>query len=234
MKRQTLAVIPARGGSKGIPGKNIKPLAGKPLLHYSIDVARAFLADEDICVSTDAEEIVRCAGACGLDVPFMRPADLATDEASTYDVLLHTLKAYEAMGIEYEDLLLLQPTSPLRSVSDVSRAMALFHTAGVEMVVSVMESSANPYYTLFEEDNMGFLRQSKEANFTRRQDCPPVYQYNGAIYLLKVDALKRRPLNQFEKVVKFVMEPERSVDLDSPLDWEFAEFLLDRTSRPSK
>ena len=123
---KTLVIIPARGGSKGIPHKNIRPLGGKPLICRAIDHARSVAADADICVSTDDPEIIRTVEDYGLHVPFVRPACLATDSCGTYEVLLHALDHYEQQGIHYDAIVLLQPTSPFRRPEDIKGAMALF------------------------------------------------------------------------------------------------------------
>jgi N-acylneuraminate cytidylyltransferase len=224
---KTLFVITARGGSKGIPGKNIKPLGGKPLLHYSIEQARAWAADDDICLSTDDVQIAECAMQAGLNVPFTRPAALSTDTAGSYEVLLHALSHYEQTGRNYDALVLLQPTSPFRTARQIGEALQLF-TTEIDMVVSVTNSKANPYYNLFEEDANGFLHRSKPGNYVRRQDAPPVYEYNGAIYVINTASLKDRSIAAFERVRKYEMDAVSSLDLDTPLDWQFAEFLLDR------
>jgi len=225
-ERKLLVVIPARGGSKGIPGKNIKPLAGRPLLAYAIDCARAVTSDADICISTDDPAIRATAEAEGLAVPFLRPDALAADTSGTYEVLLHALDHYAARGNAYDDLLLLQPTSPLRQPAQVAEAVKTYWEQLPEMLVSVRESAANPYYNLFEETTGGYLQKSKESNFVRRQDCPPVYEYNGAIYVISVAALRKQPLHQLKKVVKYVMDDRSSVDLDTPDDWAYVEFLI--------
>lgn len=220
----TLFLIPARGGSKGIPGKNIKPLCGKPLICYSIDCARgAGAADEDICVSTDAQSIRKVAEDYGLNVPFLRPDYLATDGAGTYEVILHALDWYAARGKNYDRVVLLQPTSPLRTADDVIGAMKLY-TRDLDMVVSVTEARTNPYYNAFEADADGFLHISKgDGHFTRRQDAPKVYEYNGAVYVINVESLRRGPLGSFRRRIPYPMPPERSIDLDTPLDWQLAE-----------
>ncbi|MFT5999872.1 MAG: CMP-N,N'-diacetyllegionaminic acid synthase [Neolewinella sp.] len=225
-KRKLLVVIPARGGSKGVPGKNIKPLGGRPLLAYSIDCARAVAAAADICVSTDDPEIQAAAESEGVTVPFLRPARLATDLSGTYEVLLHAIDFYAAAGRDYDDLLLLQPTSPFRKPSHVLGALKSYYEQLPEMLVSVKESSANPYYTLFEEATSGYLYKSKDRGFIRRQDCPPVYEYNGAIYIVNIAALRERPMHQLEKIVKYVMDERSSFDLDTPEDWMYLEYLL--------
>ena len=224
---KTLFLIMARGGSKGIPGKNIKSLAGKPLLYYAIDTARQFVPDTQICLSTDDLEIKSKAEKHGLSVPFIRPPELATDEADSYDVELHALDFYHNQGIEFETLVVLQPTSPFRTIQQVKQALDLY-SPECDMVVSVKESTSNPYYNLCEEDSNGFLQKSKPGNYIRRQDCPPVYEYNGAIYVVNIESLKQMPEDKFQKVKKIVMDDFTSVDLDNPIDWEWAEFLINK------
>ena len=220
-----LVVIPARGGSKGIPHKNIKPLNGKPLIHYTIDVARQIVADKDICVSTDDAEIIQCVEEYGLKVPFVRPAELATDTAGTYEVLLHALNFYEEQGKSYDVVLLLQNTSPFRTANQVKDALQLYRS-DIDMVVSVKECSANPYYCVFEENVDGFLHICKgNGNITRRQDAPKVYEYNGAVYVINPLSLKTWPLNKFTRRVKYVMDEASSLDLDTMTDWKLAELM---------
>lgn len=221
-----LTVIPARGGSKGIPHKNIKPLNGKPLIYYTIDNARAIFPDEDICVSTDDTDIIKCVEDYGLKVPFVRPAELATDTAGTYEVLLHALDFYEKQGRHYDAVLLLQNTSPFRNANHVKEAIELFHT-GIDMVVSVNETRTNPYYNCYEEDDKGFLKRTIDnVHLTRRQDAPKTYEYNGAIYIMDVSQLRKMSFSEFQNRVKYVMDELHSVDLDNMLDWKFAEFII--------
>ncbi len=223
---KSLVIIPARGGSKGIPHKNIKPLNGKPLIHYTIDVAREIVKDENICVSTDDMEIIKCVENYGLNVPFVRPAELSTDTAGTYEVLLHALNFYEKQGKKFDNIILLQNTSPFRTVENVKESLSLY-SDDIDMVVSVKEASSNPYYNCFEEDNKGFLKISKgDGLFTRRQDAPKAYEYNGAIYVINPDSLKKKPLGKFAKRRKYVMDEIHSVDLDNMIDWKFAEFII--------
>ena len=220
-----LIVIPARGGSKGVPRKNIKVLGDKPLIQYTIDAAKGVFDDEFICVSTDDFEIKSVVEQLGLKVPFLRPNELASDTAGTYEVLLHAISYYEAKGYFPDTLILLQPTSPFRTSAHIKEALKLYHES-IEMVVSVKETKANPYYILFEEDRNGFLKKTKEANFTRRQDCPKVWEYNGAIYIINVKALKEKTISQFTKVCKFEMDETSSHDIDTLLDWRIAEIIL--------
>jgi len=222
---KTLFIIPARGGSKGIPRKNIKLLGGKPLISYSVEVARALADDQDICVSTDDAEIKDIVEQTALKVPFLRPSELATDQATTQDVLLHAIDYFQTKGRHYDRIILLQPTSPFRKINQIQEAINLWED-GLEMVVSVKITDANPYYVLFEENEFGFLEKSKKGFFSRRQDCPLVYQYNGAIYVIDVKSLKSRHIFNFERIKKYVMDAESSIDIDSSLDWKFAEFLL--------
>jgi len=221
----TLIIIPARGGSKGIPGKNIKLLDGKPLITYTIDVARSITSDDNICVSTDDHDIIKVTEDYGLKVPFVRPQELATDSANPYYVHLHAIQYYEQQGRFFESIMVLQPTSPFRTIVQAREALELYHS-GVDMVASVVQTRSNPYFVLFEEDEDGFLRKSKQGDFTSRQESPKVYELNGAIYIINIDSLKKKQINKFERVIKYEMEEESSLDLDTPLDWKFCEFYL--------
>lgn len=228
---RTLVIIPARGGSKGIPRKNIKPFDKKPLIYYTIDCARAICPDEDICVSTDDAEIISVVEQYGLKVPFVRPAELATDTAGTYEVLLHALEFYEKKGINYDVVVLLQNTSPFRTPEQVKEALALYRE-DLDMVVSVKECAANPYYCVFEENQGGFLQICKgEGNIFRRQDAPKVYEYNGAIYIINAEVLKTTHMHKMQKRVKYVMDNLSSFDLDTMWDWKMAEMIKKDTKK---
>ena len=224
---KALVIIPARSGSRGIPGKNIKLLGDKPLIQYSIDAALKVFNKEDILVSTDSKEIKVIAENCGLNVPFLRPDELATDFTSSQDVILHAIDYTQQCGQNYDTVVLLQPTSPFRNAQHIEEAIKLYDKR-LEMVVSVKVSDHNPYYTLYEESDNGFLTQSKKAKFTRRQDCPNVYAYNGAIYVMSIDALKTKSIAEFDKVKKYEMSELHSIDLDTPLDWDLAEIVLNK------
>lgn len=228
---RTLYLIPARGGSKGIPGKNIKPFCGKPLICHTIDHARdAGATDCDICVSTDSEEIAEAARSYGLEVPFMRPAELATDTSGSYGVILHALDWYRDHGVDYDRVVLLQPTSPLRTAEDIMKAERLW-SPDIDMVVSVREARTNPYYNAFEADDQGFLEISKgDGKYTRRQDAPKVWEYNGAVYVITAESLRRGPLSSFKKRIPYPMAEDRSIDLDSPIDWMIAEAIKEGVS----
>lgn len=224
---KVLVIIPARGGSKGVPKKNIKVLGAKPLIHYSIDVAKQVVASlEDICVSTDSEEIKKVAEAAGIRVPFLRPEALATDQASSRDVILHALDHYASQGKVYDAILLLQPTSPFRRVRDV-KEMIVLYSPELDMIVSVNEPHHNPYFSLFEENENQYLELSKKGNFTRRQDAPKVYAYNGSVYVINPQSIRYLEFSQFKKVKKYVMDDVHSIDIDTPLDWRIAEAILE-------
>lgn len=217
-----LVIIPARGSSKGVPGKNIKLLNGKPLIQYTIEEARKVFNDDEICVSTDDEKIKNVVEETGLKVPFLRPAELALDNSGTYEVLLHAVKFYEDKNYFPDTLILLQPTSPFRTSKQIKEAFEEYSN-DIDMIVSVKKTKSNPYYILFEENENGFLEKTKESNFTRRQDCPKVWEYNGAIYVLNVEELKKAPLNKFKRIKKYEMDEFSSHDIDTPFDWEVAK-----------
>lgn len=225
---EILVVVPARAGSKGVVKKNTKPLAGKPLIQYSLDVAGALFDKNDVLVSTDDEEVMAIAEKCGFEVPFKRPKELSGDHVSMYDVLLHALDYYESKKLKKVDtLILFQPTSPFRKPEQVLEALDLYKSSTeIDMVVSVKETKSNPYFVLFEEDEKGYLKKSKPSNYVRRQDAPKVWQYNGAIYIINTGALREKPLSQFEKVIKYEMDDFTSIDIDTKMDWAIAQFLI--------
>ena len=222
-----LKVIPARGGSKRIPHKNIKELAGRPLIAYAIDAARAVAADAaHVVVSTDDPAIASVAARCGAPTDDVRPAELATDTAGSREVVLDAMRWADERGLAYDCVVLLQPTSPFRTADDVRGAMQLYNP-DLDLVVSVCEAASNPYYTCFESAPNGFLHISKgDGLYTRRQDCPKVWEYNGAVYVINPESIRREPLGAFRRRVPFVMPRERSVDLDTPTDWLVAEALM--------
>lgn len=222
-----IIVIPARGGSKGIPRKNIKLLNGRPLIQYTIEAARAVFVDDQIFVSTEDAEIKSIVESIGLTIPILRPDYLATDTSGTYEVLLHAIEFYENSGYHPDTLILLQATSPFRTAEHIKEALTLYDTT-CEMVVSVKETNANPYYVLREENENGWLVKSKQGNYIRRQDCPKVYELNGAIYIIDIATLKSTPLHNFSKVRKYVMDDLSSHDIDNQLDWMVAEAIIQK------
>lgn len=219
----TLFVITARGGSKGLPGKNIRDLCGKPLIAYSIDIARKFVDDENICVSTDSEEIKKVVEEYGLNVPFLRPDYLATDTATSNDVLVHSVRFYKDLGREYKKICLLQPTSPLRSVDDVKCSLDLYRD-DVDMVVSVVKSHAPA--VLCSDDENGFIQLIYNKNAEGRQQLKEMYEFNGAVYVINIESLLEKGMKNFSRKVKYVMSKENSIDIDDIYDFKLVESIM--------
>ena len=223
-----LYLIPARKGSKGLPGKNIKILGNKPLIEYSIDFALENISEGDeLCISTNDEKVIEVAKAKGISIPFIRPEELSNESASSYDVILHALKFYEELNIIFDRVLLLQPTSPFRNRVDFNNLICEFDD-DIDMVVSVKIAKENPYFTLFEENREGYLKKSKAGVFERRQDCPAVYAFNGSMYLINAKSIKQMKLSEFKNIKKIIMPEERCVDIDTLADWALAEFYLNK------
>lgn len=221
-----LYIIPARGGSKGIPRKNIRELAGRPLIAYSIEAALSLAPPERVCLSTDDDEIAAAGRDLGLDMTYMRPPELATDTAGSREVIIDAMDCYERRGVAFDCVVLLQPTSPLRTVGDIRRCLDRY-TPGIDMVVTVKEAACNPYYNCFETDADGYLRISKgDGLYTRRQDVPPAWEYNGAVYVINPASIRRMPLGAFRRRVPVEMPRNRSIDLDTPTDWLIAETII--------
>lgn len=218
-----LVVIPARGGSKGLPGKNIKPLCGKPLIAYSIDIARAITTDENICVSTDDKRIIKTVEDYGLKVPFIRPAELATDLSDTNDTLLHALDFYKMQGRNFSKLLLLQPTSPLRKIEEVKEAISLYRD-DIDMVVSVTKSHAPS--VLCNDNEEGFVELVYNKKATGRQFQPTFYEFNGAIYVINIKALREKGLGGFTRRLKYEMPKSSSIDIDDIYDFILVESIM--------
>lgn len=227
-----LIIIPARGGSKGIPRKNIKPLGGVPLIAHSIRVAlsvarKCGLPQENILVSTDDEEIAAVAAGYGAPTPYRRPDALATDSCGSREVMIDAMHWAGGNGVGFDCVLLLQPTSPFRSVEDVMGTLALYEERHPDMAVSVKAASANPYYNCFEASDDGVLHVAKGAGLlTRRQDAPPAWEFNGAVYVINPESLERMPMGLFPVRIGYEMDSLRSLDLDTMLDWAVAEALV--------
>lgn len=223
-----LFLIPARKGSKGLPGKNTKLLGDKPLIEYSIDFALNNMQSEDeICISTNDESVIKIAESKRISIPFIRPEELANDNASSYDVIIHAINHYERLKRTFDAVLLLQPTSPFRIQNDFEHLIKEY-VDGIDMVVSVKIVKENPYFTLFEENNEGFLNICKTGNFERRQDCPEVYAFNGSMYLINIKSIKKTRIASLKNIKKIIMPDERSVDIDTLADWSLAEFYLNK------
>ncbi len=224
-----LYVIPARGGSKGIPRKNIKRLAGRPLIGYTIDALDSIGVPHDrVILSTDSDEIAAVSRSLGLDVPYRRPASLATDTSGSREVILDAMQWAGNQGICYDCVVLLQPTSPLRTPDDILRTVeALDADKQADMAVTVCRSPHNPYYDIFETSADGSLHVSKGSGLiTRRQDAPQVWIYNGAVYAIRPESIRRYPLGAMPRRIPVEMPAARSIDLDTPADWERAESLI--------
>jgi CMP-N-acetylneuraminic acid synthetase len=222
-----LVIIPARGGSKGVPRKNVRELAGKPLIAHTVDAALEAACQAElgpVVVSTDDEEISEAAVAAGAEVPFLRPASLATDTASSVDVMLH---AVDTLCPDEPDvaLCLLQPTSPFREARDIVGAVELFRRTG-KAVVGVTPATKPPQW-LLELDEHGQLRRYLEdgATVTQRQEAPRLFSPNGAIYVMDAGALRRTRQPIPDGALPWEMPAWRSVDIDTELDWLFAEAL---------
>ena len=223
-----LGIITARGGSKSIPRKNIIGLAGKPLLGYTAEVALASKLDR-VILSTDDEEIAQVGKDFGVEVPFMRPNELAQDESTSMEVVQHALKwLKENEGEEYDYLMILQPTSPMRSVDDIDACIDLAVTSDADSVMSMMELedfSPKKLKIITSEGVIESLLESEGAQSGRRQDAEAVYKRNAAIYLTKVEHILNGDLFG-ERSLAYVMPAERSVDINAPIDLTLAEFFL--------
>lgn len=223
-----LALIPARGGSKSILRKNIRPFFGKPLLQWSIDVSMAASCVDQVVVSTDDPEISEVAKACGAEVPFLRPAELATDTASGIAPVLHALEQLP----EVTDVLLVQPTSPLRTSADLEEIVALRQQAGRESAVSLTPTAKHPAWMYGLSQDHRLLEPLLQLDGAHcRQQLPPAYVLNGALYLASRAFLLREKAFIAHDTVGYVMPAERSVDIDSPFDWQWAEFLMEQQQR---
>jgi CMP-N,N'-diacetyllegionaminic acid synthase len=219
-----LALIPARGGSKGILRKNIKPLAGKPLIGWTIEEARKANCIDRIVVSTEDEEIAKVALNYGAEVPFMRPSEIAADDTPGIAPVIHAIKQLP----NYDWVMLLQPTSPLRSAADIDGIWKLCTTRCAPSAVSVTRSEKHPYwaYQCDAADRLTPLIADR-PDIKRRQELPPSYALNGAMYLGKTDWLLFQNGFIGVETIGYCMPAERSVDLDTPLDWRWVEFLID-------
>ena len=223
-----VATICARGGSKGLPGKNIRNFHGLPLITHSIRQALACPEIAAVYVSTDDEAIANVARAAGARVPYLRPAELASDTAPKLPVIEHLVAHLEAQGERIDRIVDLQPTSPLREPSDIAQALACQGEA--DLVVSVSVAADNPYFNLVEADAQGELHLSKGDGSTRRQDAPAVYALNGSIYVWQRQVLRRSAVTGLwrNRIVPYVMTRWKSVDIDDLDDFEYAEWLYAR------
>lgn len=223
-------VIGARGGSKGLAGKNIRPLLGKPLIAWSIEQAKACPDITRVVISTDSEAIADVARTYGAEVPFMRPAELASDTAGKWDVWQQALEACDRYYADPIDLFVdLDCTSPLRDVDDISKAIAQFRSSKVDAVFSVCEARKNPYFNMLElADGGGCLRMCKTLPHpvVRRQDAPQVYEHVASIYVLSPDYLRCGTGLLSGCTQGYDIGVAKSLDVDSQFDFELIEFLM--------
>ena len=222
----TLFLITARGGSKGLPGKNIKPLDGKPLIEYTIEAARELAPDKDIVISTDSQEIISVVEQTGLKVPFLRPPNLSTDNAGHHEVIIYAIEEMESLGQSYELVVLLQPTSPFRKGDHIKEALKLFDNS-CEIVVSVKQPEDSPFYNQFMENENGLLVPCLKRAGNRRQDCPPIYTYNGSTYIMRVADIKKVHMHNLKPIRKHLMPEINSIQIDTVIDWLVAEAIID-------
>lgn len=223
--KRVLALIPARGGSKGIKNKNIIEVCGKPLISYTVEAARKSRYIDDVILSTDSEEIARVAAKYGAEVPFYRPQEFATDAAKTIDAVVSAINMLKERGREYDILILLQPTQPLRNEIDIDHSLELFLENGSKGLVSVCEVSDSPILIrVIKED--GAMYKLLEMNSTcRRQDMPRYYKVNGCIYINLISEVKSS-LSFNDNEIPYIMPVNRSVDIDAWEDVAVMEFYL--------
>lgn len=227
MKR--LCTICARGGSKGVKGKNLRMLAGKPLIAHSIEQARASGLFNTMAVSSDSDMILEVAGDCGCDYLIKRPDELATDLAAKLPAIRHCVAEVERLsGCEFDTLVDLDATSPLRLPADITGAVSLLEKSGSGNVLTAMPARRSPYFNLVEVDSAGVVHLSKPLGtaVVRRQDAPKCYDMNASIYVWRRHVLFESAGLFNADTRLYVMPEERSIDIDSELDFRFVEFLI--------
>ncbi len=233
--KRILVTICARGGSKGIPGKNIKSLAGKPLLAHSIKTAQQMGWADRIMVSTDDEKIKNVAEDWGVPVPFLRPKNLADDTTSRERVIAEATEQAEQYWNEQYDIIVdLGNVTPLRLPEDVQAVITmLVEEPETKVVFSVTQAARNPYYNMVELDENGFAHICKDVGtyISRRQDTPIVYDMNDGIYAMWRDVYLKERTVRTDKVRVYVMPPERSIDIDRPIDFKIAELFLKESAQ---
>lgn len=228
---RVLGLVPARGGSKGVPRKNVRLLRGRPLLAYTADAARGARRLTRVVVSTDDPEIAEVALGCGLEVPFMRPAALAGDEAPMVPVVQHAIRALECAGDRFDAVCVLQPTCPLRRPADIDGAVALLEATGADSVISfvaVGEKHPMRMKHLDEEGRVTNPPFAEPAEGMRRQALPPLYLREGSIYLTRRTTIMEHGMLQGADCRAWVVPPERACNIDTPFDLAMAEWMLGR------
>jgi len=225
--KSVLCIIPARAGSKGLPGKNIKNLHGKPLIAYTIEQAKNSKYIDRVIVSTESLDIAAIARKYGADVPFMRPKKLASDKSSIFNVLLHAIKWMEEKEkYSFDILALLHATAPLRTIEDIDNSIKLLVDKNADNVFSVTEAHRNPYFNMVEISKGGKVGLVKKSRFINRQSAPKVFDMNASIYVWWKDILMKKKSSFLRSSHIYVMPKERSVDIDDEMDFHFAEFLF--------
>ncbi|MDD5773369.1 MAG: acylneuraminate cytidylyltransferase family protein [bacterium] len=229
--KKILGIIPARGGSKGLPQKNILPLLGKPLIAWTIEEARSSKYIDKIIVSTDDEKIAVISRKYGAEVPFIRPKELATDNAKTIDVILNIQKWFEGHNDYYDAIMVLQPTSPLRKKEHIRESVELFYERGAQSVISVAIADKHPWWcnTLPSDGCMSRFLPKKAQN--NRQKLPEYYCLNGAIYLTDWKYFKDKRSFWGPRTYAYKMEKRSSIDIDDKLDFAFAELILSKKAQ---
>jgi CMP-N-acetylneuraminic acid synthetase len=231
IKKNILGVITARGGSKGIPYKNIKILGDKPLIAYTIEVAKKSRLITHLIVSTDDKKIARIAEKYGANVPFLRPKILANDETPTLPVIQHAVRFMEEMiGIKFDYTVILQPTSPLRIVEDIDKTVELLINTGADSAVSLVETeaSAHPIKMKKIENNRVLAYCIEESEGIRRQDLPIAYKRSGAVYAQTRETIMYRNMLYGDYIVGHIIPKARYIDIDDEFDWVKAEYMLKR------
>lgn len=226
-KNTVLCIIPVRGGSKGLPGKNSMELCGKPLIAYSIEHAKQSKYIDRVIVSTESRLLADISEKYGAEVPFIRPEELAEDDSNIMDVLLHAIDWMETRESYFFDIIiLLHATSPLRTVKDIDNCIKLLIDKNADNVLSVTESHRNPYFNMVEVNDFGQVALVKNGNFANRQSAPKVFDMNASIYVWWKDIFKKEKTTFSPKSLIYIMPKERSIDIDDAIDFKIAEILL--------
>jgi CMP-N,N'-diacetyllegionaminic acid synthase len=226
---KALGIIPARGGSQGVPRKNIRLLCGKPLLQYTAEAALAAKNLSRIILSTEDEEIAEVGQTCGLEVPFRRPAELARDDTPTLAVVQHAVGWVEDRGELYDFICLLQPTNPLRKAQDIDACLKMLAQGDMDSVVSVLPvpHDYNPHWVyLLDQEGLLRLSTGESTPYPRRQELPPAFHREGSVYVTRRDVLMKDNSLYGKRTIGYVMDPKRHVNIDGPEDWKAAEGLL--------
>lgn len=224
--KKILAIIPARGGSKGIPRKNIKELNGKPLIAYAIEEALRSKYIDKVIISTEDEEISKISKKYNAEVPFLRPKELAKDDTPGIDPILHAVKWLHDKSSDFDYIICLQCTSPFRKVEQIDEALEKLINKEADSIVSVCESEVSPYWMKKMENELMNDFLDDIPFYPRRQDAPQVYRLNGAIYIAKTEMLVKNKNWYTENTLAYVMDRKSSLDIDDMIDFKFAEFLM--------